>query len=137
MCCPFLSRGLTLLASLTFLIALSAACAGEKSVGGVGTSGQAAPFVITVEQMYITVANQTGAPLVDIEVQIIPTLIGATAFKASWPRLEPNDRHDLMLGNFRSGDGTPFRRGVIRARLIKVVAKDLSGKVYEQEASFK
>jgi hypothetical protein len=50
--------------------------------------------------------------------------------------MEIGDRRDFMLNVFRGSDGTPFRRGVIRAKRVKVSAKDLAGKLYEREVPF-
>jgi hypothetical protein len=41
-----------------------------------------------------------------------------------------------MLNIFRGSDGTPFRRGVVRARRVRISAKDLAGKVYERIVPF-
>jgi hypothetical protein len=91
-----------------------------------GDDESTAPFGVTVSSMYVTVENRTGTALVDGRVEIIPAG-RAVVF---------TDSRDIMLNVFRGTDGTPFRRGVIRARRVKVTAKDLAGKVYEREVPF-
>lgn len=128
---------LTLLASL--LVAFwSASCAGSSGseTGGIGTSGNAnARLAIEMSQTYITIENRTGLALVDGQVEITP--IGVLPpFKAALPRIENGQRRDVMLNSIRSIDGTPFRRGAIRARRIKITATDVNGKTHELEAPF-
>jgi hypothetical protein len=100
-----------------------------------GDDEATAPFGVAVSSMYITVENRTGTALVDGTVEILPAG-RIVAFRAPWPRMEVGDKRDFMLNVFRGTDGTPFRRGVIRARRIKVSARDLAGKLYEREVPF-
>ncbi|MGH9345935.1 MAG: hypothetical protein ACRD26_01600 [Vicinamibacterales bacterium] len=100
-----------------------------------GDDEATAPFGVEVSAMYITVENRAGTALVDGKVEILPAG-RAVVFTTSWPRMESGDRRDFMLNVFRGSDGTPFRRGVIRARQVKVTAKDLYGKVYERLVPF-
>ena len=133
MCCPRLTRGVSLLAPLILVLALPS-CS-NKTNATTATSGQAAPFGVEVTQLYVTVANHTGSALVGGNVEIIPAGIMPT-FKVSWPRIEVGEKREFILNDFMGGDGTPFRRGIIRGRRVKVSAKDLSGKSYEYEAPF-
>jgi hypothetical protein len=122
---------------LTLLVS-SFVCAAATLTGCARLSGDdeaTAPFGVEVSALYITVENRTGTALVDGRVEIVPAG-RAVVFTASWPRLEIGDKRDFMLSVFRGTDGTPFRRGVIRARRVKVSAKDLAGKLYEREVPF-
>ena len=131
MSCPLPLRNLTVLGS--FLTVFATLLAGCSAVSG--DDEATAPFGVTVASMYITVENRTGTALVDGRVEIIPAG-RAVLFTAAWPRLEIGDRRDFMLNVFRGTDGTPFRRGIIRARRVKVTAKDLAGKLYQREVPF-
>ena len=124
MSCPFPLRRLRSLALALALMALAVASCARVS----GDDESTAPFGVTVSSMYVTVENRTGTALVDGRVEIIPAG-RAVVFTVAWPRIEIGDSRDIMLNVFRGTDGTPFRRGVIRARRVKVTAKDLAGKV--------
>jgi hypothetical protein len=100
-----------------------------------GDDEATAPFGVTVESLYVTVENRTGTALVDGRVEIIP-FGRAVIFTTTWPRMEIGDKRDFMLNVFRGTDGTPFRRGIVKARRIKVSAKDLAGKLYERVVPF-
>ncbi len=100
-----------------------------------GDDEETASFGVQVSAMYITVENRAGTALVDGKVEIVPAG-RAVVFTTSFPRMEIGDRRDFLLNQFRGTDGTPFRRGVIRARTVKVTARDLAGKLYEREVPF-
>jgi hypothetical protein len=100
-----------------------------------GNDEAAASFGIDISSMYLTLENRTGTALIDGRIEIIPP--GRTVvFTTAWPRMEIGEKRDFMLNVFRGSDGTPFRRGVIRARRVKVTASDLAGKIYEREVPF-
>jgi hypothetical protein len=131
----------SILRALLPLLALcaAAACSGgdPEATGATGTGGEgaAAPVAITVSQIYITVENRTGAPLVGGDLEI--TQVGVRPpYRTALPRLEAGGKRDIMLSTFRATGGTPFNRGVARSRSVKVTAKDLAGKVYENEVPF-
>jgi hypothetical protein len=131
MSCPLPLRTFALLASLvTVSGTIASGCAAVS-----GDDEATAPFGVEVSAMYVTVENRTGTALVDGRVEIIPAG-RAVVFVAGWPRLEIGDKRDFMLNVFRGTDGTPFRRGIIRARRVKVTAKDLAGKLYQREVPF-
>ena len=123
---------------LLLALCMATACSGDSETAGAtgtGGDGAAAPVAITVSQTYITVENRTGAPLVGGDLEI--TQIGVRPpYRTALPRLETGARRDIMLNTFRATGGTPFNRGVARSRSVKVVAKDLTGKVYENEVPF-
>jgi hypothetical protein len=100
-----------------------------------GDDEATAPFGVELSAMYITIQNRTGTALIDGKVDIVPAG-RAVIFTTRWPRMEVGDRRDFLLSVFRGSDGTPFRRGIIRARRIKITAKDLNGKLYEREVPF-
>jgi hypothetical protein len=132
--CPFRPRGSVLPLTALLTLALSAAgCgSGDTESGGVGTSGSAAPIGIEVSSSYVTIENRTGVPLIDGQVEIISGGV-RPPFRARLARIESHARQDVLFTQFRSPDGTPFRRGISPARRVKLSAKDINGKVYEQE----
>lgn len=130
MSCPFGLRVATLFACTLLLAAAAASGCAAAS----GDDEATAPLGVSISDWYVTVENRTGSPLVDGKVEIIPA--GPTVFQTSFPRMENRERRDFTLDTFRAIDGTPFRRGVIRARRVKVSAKDINGKVYEREVPF-
>jgi hypothetical protein len=132
MSCPLGARGFTLLACSLVLATVAATGCTSAS----GDDDATAPFGITVGQFGITVENRTGTTLVDGKVEIIPAG-RIVVFSTSWPRMETAERREFIMdGTFRGSDGTPFRRGAVRARSIRVSAKDMMGKLYEREVPF-
>jgi len=140
MCCPPRVRASILRATFPLLaLCTAAACSGgdPEAAGAVGTAGGAvaAPVAITVSQIYITVENRTGAPLIGGDLEI--TQVGVRPpYRTALPRLEAGAKRDIMLNSFRATGGTPFNRAIARSRSVKVTAKDLAGKVYENEVPF-
>jgi hypothetical protein len=114
----------------------AAACGAQKSeAGAVGSSGTSAPFAIELSQTYLTIENRTGATITGGEMDIIPGGV-LKPFTTSLPRLEAGEKKPIMFTTFRGNDGTPFRRGVFRARRMKITATDFNGKTHEQEVPF-
>lgn len=115
------------------VMAAALSLAGCESLSGEDEA--TAPIGVQVSAMYITIENRTGTALVDGKVEIVPAG-RLVVFSTSWPRIEVGDRRDFMLNVFRGSDGTPFRRGVVRARQVRVTARDLAGKTYSREVPF-
>ena len=135
--CP--SRlGISTLSALSICLAgfvLAGCSGGNPQAGAIGTGGAAdAPFAIEVAQTYVSVENRTGGPLLEGQMEIIPAGV-LPSFKASLPRLENGARREFPLNRFIGNDGTPFGRA-IRARRVKVSAKDLLGKEFVYEVPF-
>jgi hypothetical protein len=84
---------------------------------------------------YLTIENHSGAPLVEGELTIVPSGL-MPPFHTPLPRVESKGKVDVLLSNFRGNDGTSFRRGVIRARRVRISATDINGKKYQQEVPF-
>lgn len=122
--------------SVSLAASVLAACSSgpEAEAGSIATSG-AEPLAITVSPTHVTIENRSGAPLLEGQVLIVPRGV-APPFTAALPRIEGSQKRDIALSDIRSRDGTPFRRGVTRARLVRVVATDVTGKKYEQEIPF-
>ena len=121
----------TLRVMLTLLaVSAAASCSG----GDPGAASLDGAFAIEVSQMYITVENRTGLPIVGGDVEIIPVGI-LPPFSASLPRLEPGGGTTIQLNAFR-GSGGPFNRNIARGRSVRVTATDPLGDVYEHEVPF-
>lgn len=135
--CPLRFRGSIPIASFVCLttIALAGCSSGDGvEAGAVGTTA-AGPLGITVSSTYLTIENRAGVPIVDARVEIIPRGV-RPPFRTNVPRLEGSGKYSLPFNQFRSPDGTPFHRGVVRARTLKITAKDITGKAIEQEMPF-
>lgn len=132
MSCPLALRFLT---RVPLVCTIAAALAAGACATASGDDEATAPFGVEVSQMYVTIENRTGTALVDGKIEIVPAG-RAVLFTTAWPRMEIGDKRDFMLNQFRGTDGTPFRRGVIRARTVRVSASDLAGKRYEREVPF-
>jgi hypothetical protein len=132
--CPFGSRGLALLVSLLLAAFFTAACSGSTTEAGSSgtTGGTDGPFLIALEQTYMTIENRSGAPIVSGNVAIMTGSL-RPPFTMALPRLENLDKRDFPLRSFRGNDGTEYNRGVARAQRIRITAVDIAGKKYEME----
>jgi hypothetical protein len=110
-----------------------AGCSG--SGGAVATTGSNAAVGIEVAQTFVTLENRTGSPLVEGQMEIRPVGV-LPPFKALLPRIETGAKREIPFNAFRGNDGSPFSRQIARARSVKVTAKDVTGKVYENEVPF-
>ena len=109
-------------------------------IGGCSGQGAAsqdanAPVKIQTSQMYVTVRNDSGLPLNEVEVAIIP-MGRATVYNKFLGRLENAESRNVMLGDFVGRDGTPFSLRVVRPRSVEVKAKDVTGKSYDAEVAW-
>lgn len=95
-----------------------------------------APVKILTSQMYVTVRNDSGAPLNDVNVAIVP--IGRqTIYNKFIGRLENAESKNVMLGDFLGRDGTPFSLRVVKARSVEVKGKDVKGRDYTTEVAWR
>ena len=116
---------------LVGVILLAAGCSDQ----GVASQDPNAPVKILMTQMYVTVRNESGLPLNDVSVAIIP--IGrSTTFTKFLGRLENATERNLMLGDFVGRDGTPFSLRVVKPRSVALTAKDVKGQPYSAEVAW-
>lgn len=95
-----------------------------------------APVKILTSQMYVTVRNDSGAPLNEVSVAIVP--VGRqTVYNKFIGRLENSESRNVMLGDFLGRDGTPFSLRVVKPRSVEVKAKDVKGKDYGTEVGWR
>ena len=135
--CPPRFRGSLRIALLLSLAAWPVAACSSGDTAEAGAVGTAAsdPLAVTFSQMYLTVQNQTGVPIVDAELQIVPRGV-MPPFRTRLHRLETSQQLDVPFNQFYSRDGTPFRRGATRTRSLRITATNVTGKKFEQEVPF-
>jgi hypothetical protein len=123
-----LCRSVVGLGIVVFASSAVVACGGSS-----GTSAASDGLIrITTSQLFITVENLAGQPVLDVRVEIVP--VGrATLFTAYESRLEHMQKKDLPVSGFRGRDGTPFNLRVARPTAVRVTAKTLSGDPVEVE----
>jgi hypothetical protein len=119
-------------------LALLSGAAGACSGGGSGVaSAQSADALIRMEMndLGVSVENKTGTSIVSGQVTLVA---GGTRppFFVMLPRIESGGKRTFGLDTFRTSDGTPFRRGLVRARAVRISANDLNGKAHEYEIPF-
>jgi hypothetical protein len=95
-----------------------------------------APVKITTSQMYVTVTNDSGLALTDVEVAIIP-MGRTTVFNKFLGRIENAESRNVMLGDFIGRDGTPFSLRAIKPRSVEVKGKDVTGQAYTAEVAWR
>lgn len=133
--CPRVRASILRLTVTSLALCAALACAGGSPESGAAGTAGAEPFGLQVTPAYISVENRTGAPLVGGQLEIVQTGI-LPPYRSNLPRLEVGSKQDLPLANFRDRDGTNFNRSVARPRTVRITAKDLNGKEYEQEIPF-
>lgn len=102
-----------------------------------GSSGDAASnaFAVQTSQLFVTVENRSGLTLSDIRVAIVP--VGrATLFTSSIGRMDPGEKRDISIANFRGREGTPFNLRVHRPISVEVTATDINQKQYKTEVDW-
>ena len=135
--CPFRFRGSLAVASCFLVAALAVTgCSSGNSAeaGAVGTSA-AGPFGVSVSSTYLTIENRAGVPILDARIEIVPRGL-RPPFSTTVPRIEGSAKREVPFNQFRSKDGTPFQRGVLRTRTLKITATDVSGKPIQMEMPF-
>ena len=112
-------------------VVVAATWACSASGGGAAQQAADAPIGVRTSDMFVTLENRAGLPLVDVDVTILP--IGTpTAFTKSVSRMENGEKRDFPLGNFTAQDRTTtFSLRLVRPKSVRVKARDLVGKAYE------
>ena len=109
-------------------------------IGGCSEQGAAqdanAPVKIQTSQMYVTVRNDSGAPLNEVSLAIVP--VGRqTVYNKFIGRLENSETRNVMLGDFFGRDGTPFSLRVVKPQSVELKGKDVRGKDYSTEVAWR
>jgi hypothetical protein len=107
------------------------------SASGCGAAAQDpnAPVGFTTTQTYITIENRSGNALAEGLIELVPSGVLAP-FRRELPRLESGAKRDLPYDLFSGAGGARFRPDVTRIKLVRITAKDVSGKTYTIEAPF-
>jgi hypothetical protein len=109
-----------------------AACAGDKEAAEAAAN---ASIGVQTSQLFVTIENKAGAPLVNITVAILS--VAGQPFTRLVSRLENGEKRDLALGDFGGRDGTPFSLRVVRPRTVRVTAEDVANKKYEVDVPWR
>jgi hypothetical protein len=122
--------------AVTFpVIAFACAVAGCSADGGAG-QGANAPLKVEVSQMFLTVKNESGVPLTDVTVGIVPPT-RTTVYTKFFGRLENSEARDIMLGDFSGRDGTQFSLRVVKPKSVEVKGTGADGKIYSVTVPWK
>jgi hypothetical protein len=110
---------------------------GALLMTGCGAAAQDpnAPVGFTTSQTYITIENRSGNALAEGLIELVPSGVLAP-FRRELPRLESGAKRDVPYDLFTGAGGARFRSGATRIRVVRITAKDISGKTYKVEAPF-
>jgi hypothetical protein len=127
----------SILVSLASVVALGvlplsqAACTSDREI----VQAADAPIGIVTDQMFVTVENKAGGPLLDLSIAIQPA--GIPPFTYLISRMEAGQKREVPLSSFVSRDGTPFNLRLMHPRSVRATATDLVQKKYEAQVSWK
>lgn len=93
------------------------------------------PLGFTTTQTYITIENRSGYALAEGLIELVPSGVLAP-YRRELPRLESGAKRDVPYDLFSGVGGSRFRPGVTRIKVVRITAKDISGKSYKVEAPF-
>lgn len=122
----------------TLAVPLSACSNVAKSESGVIATSGGGPSTIGLEtsNLFVTVVNNAGAPIENVEVAIEP--VGSVLkFTSSVSRMENGEKRDISLAQFRGRDGTTFSPRIYKPRQVSVTAKDIIGKTHERTMAWR
>jgi hypothetical protein len=116
--------------ALVAVASSQAACTNDKEIL------QAADASIGIEtsQMFVTIENRAGAPLLDLTTTIQTP---AAPYTYLITRIEAGQKRDVPVSSFSSRDGTSLNLRLVRPRSVHVTAKDLTDKRYESQVGWK
>lgn len=120
-------RAVTLVASFSLALA---ACSHDQ-----GPSSSNANIGIQTNQLFVTVEDDAGTALSDVNVAIQAP--GAPPYTHLITRLEAGEKRDVSLSDFSSRDGTTFSLRMLSPRSVRVSATDMTGKSYNAEVAWK
>jgi hypothetical protein len=90
---------------------------------------------IQTSQLFVTVENKSGAPLVNLTVAVVS--VGGQPFTRLLSRLENGEKREISLGDFGGRDGTPFSLRVVRPKAVRVTGEDVASKKYDVEVPWR
>jgi hypothetical protein len=110
---------------------ISAACNRDRET----VQAANGPIGVQTGQMFVTVENRAGTPLLDLQVLITTT--GGPQYSHLISRMEGAESRDVSLNDFVGRDGTTFSLRMMHPRTVRVTAKDLTNKSYEVETAWR
>jgi hypothetical protein len=125
-----------ILACFAAVTALGIVVSSETACARDHEAVQAADASIGIEtsQMFVTVENRAGAPLLDMTIAIRTP---GAEFTHLVTRLEAGQKQDIPLSGFSSRDGTTFNLRFSRPRAVHASALDLTGKKIDAQVAWK
>jgi hypothetical protein len=119
------------------VLALMAGTLSQASCASDSDSIQAAadaPIGIETGQLFVTVENRAGGPLLDLRITVQTP---SAPYTYMITRLEAGQKRDVPVSSFSSRDGTGLNLRLVRPRSVRAAAKDLVGKTYDAQAPWK
>jgi hypothetical protein len=89
---------------------------------------------IETSQLFVTLENKSGGPLVDL---VVTVQTGGAPYTYRVWRMEAAEKRDIPLSSFSSRDGTSLNLRMVRPTRVQVAAADLTQKKYEAQARWK
>lgn len=117
------------LLAIVLVLGLTAACGGAAEEA----SGDLDAFELSTSQLYVTLSNRTGSSLLDVTIEVEP-IGGATVFTSRYPRMEPGERKNFPVQEFRGDDGTPLNLRVTKPRAVSVTAHNQNDEQFAMRA---
>jgi hypothetical protein len=108
-----------------------AACASDKETVQAAAD---APIGIDTGQLFVTIENRSGGPLIDMTLTV---LTPSAPYTYMISRIEAGQKRDVPVSSFSSRDGTGLNLRMIRPRNVKATAKDLTNKPYEAQVAWR
>ena len=118
--------------ALAGAVVSQSACASDKET--LQAQAADAPIGIETGQLFVTVEDRAGGPLIDLTLTV-QTPSAPYTYMIS--RLEAGQKRDIPISSFSSRDGTGLNLRLIRPRAVKATAKDLTNKPYEAQVAWK
>ena len=114
------------------VIALSAAaCEGDKESLEAAAN---APIGIETSQLFVTVENKSGGPLMDLRIAVQTP---GAPYTYLVTRLEHGQKKEVPLNAFSSRDGTSLSLRMVRPRSVRVEGTDMMNKKHEAQVPWK
>jgi len=93
-----------------------------------------APIGIETSQLFVTVENKAGTPLLDLRITV---QTAGAPYTYLITRLEAGQKKDVALSAFSSRDGTALSLRMVKPRAVQASATDLVKKQYDAKVSWK
>jgi hypothetical protein len=112
---------------------IMSACSGDRETAQ--AEGASAPIGLQTSDLFVTVQNKAGTPLINVTVTIMS--VTGLPFTRLVSRMENGAKRDISLSEFSGRDGTPFSSRIVRPKRVRVTGEDLTGNKQEAEVPWK